>query len=167
MADVKGLSDFLACPAQQHMTRKRVLFRLRCKEGQEEEYRRRHRNVWPVVEADLARAGVDSMNVWMDGRDILLMMEMAPGTSFAEATRYLDASAESVRWEAFMEEIMEGVDGTDYDPNNAYPEDGLEQVYVYSRPVWTCRHRHSLMAMTLGVAAAGFLIAAVKGSHRG
>ena len=46
-------------------------------------------------------------------------MEMASGTSFAEATRYLDTSAESVRWEAFMEEIMEGVDGTDYDPNNA------------------------------------------------
>jgi L-rhamnose mutarotase len=52
----------------------RVLFKLRCKEGQEHEYRRRHQAVWPQVEADLARAGVSSMDIWMDGRDIFLMV---------------------------------------------------------------------------------------------
>ena len=46
----------------------RVAFVMHVKEGQEEEYIRRHRDVWPQVLADLKHAGVHQMNIFMAGR---------------------------------------------------------------------------------------------------
>ena len=114
--------------------RQRVLLRLRCKPDKEEEYRERHKNVWSSVKTDLARAGVESMNIWMEGNDVFLMMEMEPGVSFREATELLDACPDSIRWEEYMEPIMLSSDGDgSYDPSNAYP-DGLEEVFQWTRP---------------------------------
>ena len=44
----------------------RVAFVMHVKEGEEEEYRRRHREVWPAVLAELERAGVRSMCLYME-----------------------------------------------------------------------------------------------------
>ena len=54
----------------------RVAFVMHVKEGEEEEYRRRHREVWPAVLADLEQAGVRSMSIFMVGRQLILYMEV-------------------------------------------------------------------------------------------
>ena len=62
----------------------RVAFVMHVKDGEEEEYRRRHREVWPAVLAELERAGVRSMSVFMADRQLILYMEVE---KYAEAVR--------------------------------------------------------------------------------
>ena len=50
----------------------RVAFVMHVKEGREEEYMRRHRDVWPQVLTDLEKAGVGQMNIFMAGRQLFL-----------------------------------------------------------------------------------------------
>ena len=107
----------------------RVAFVMHVKEGQEAEYVRRHREVWPQVLADLERAGVEQMNIFMAGRQLFLYMEV---DDYAEAARILGECPESVRWEAYMEPIMEDAGGQDYDPENPYP-DSLPEVFFWSK----------------------------------
>ena len=105
----------------------RVAFVMHVKEGQEEEYIRRHRDVWPQVLADLEKAGVGQMNIFMAGRQLFLYMEV---DDYAEATHILGASPESVRWEEYMEPIMEDASGEIYDPKNPYPA-SLPEVFFW------------------------------------
>ena len=107
----------------------RVAFVMHVKEGQEAEYVRRHRDVWPQVLADLERAGVEQMNIFMTGRQRFLYMEV---DDYAEAARILGECPESVRWEAYMEPIMEDAGGQDYDPENPYP-DSLPEVFYWRK----------------------------------
>ena len=44
------------------------------------------------------------------------------------ASKVLESSSESVRWEEYVAPIMESAEGGDYDPANPYP-DGLSEVY--------------------------------------
>ena len=105
----------------------RVAFVMHVKEGQEAEYIRRHREVWPQVLADLERAGVEQMNIFMAGHQLFLYMEV---NAYAEAARILGECPKSVRWEAYMEPIMEDAGGQDYDPENPYP-DSLPEVFFW------------------------------------
>ena len=107
----------------------RVAFVMHVKEGQEAEYVRRHREVWPQVLADLERAGVEQMNIFMAGRQLFLYMEV---DDYAEAARVLGECPESVRWEAYMEPIMEDAGGQTYDPENPYP-DSLPEVFFWRK----------------------------------
>ena len=107
----------------------RVAFVMHVKEGQEAEYVRRHREVWPQVLADLERAGVEQMNIFMAGRQLFLYMEV---DDYAEAARILGECPESVRWEAYMEPIMEDAGGQTYDPENPYP-DSLPEVFFWRK----------------------------------
>ena len=100
------------------------------KEGQEEEYIRRHRDVWPQVLADLKHAGVHQINIFMAGRQLFLYMEV---DDYAEAVRILSDCPESVRWEEQMEPIMENAEGGSYDPANPYPV-SLPEVFFWRRP---------------------------------
>ena len=105
----------------------RVAFVMQVKPGQEEEYVRRHREVWPEVEADLKRAGVRRMSIFMSGRQLFLYMEVE---EYAAACEVLESSPESVRWEEYMAPIMENAGGEEYDPENPYPE-GLPEIYFW------------------------------------
>ena len=107
----------------------RVAFVMHVKEGQEAEYVRRHREVWPQVLADLERAGVEQMNIFMAGRQLFLYMEV---DDYAEAARILGECPESVRWEAYMEPVMEDAGGQTYDPENPYP-DSLPEVFFWRK----------------------------------
>ena len=108
----------------------RVAFVMHVKEGQEEEYIRRHRDVWPQVLADLEKAGVGQMNIFMASRQLFLYME---ADDYAEAVRILSDCPESVRWEEQMEPIMENAEGGSYDPANPYPV-SLPEVFFWRRP---------------------------------
>ncbi len=71
----------------------RVAFVMRVIEGQQQEYIRRHQQVWPEVQADLRRAGVRKMSIFMAGLQLFL---------YLEAARILAESEDSVRWEEYM-----------------------------------------------------------------
>jgi L-rhamnose mutarotase len=108
----------------------RISFVLNVKDGQQDEYIRRHQAVWPEVLDDLQRAGIHNMSIFMHGRQMFLYMEV---DNYAEAIRILGDSPKSLRWEEYMAPIMEGEAEAAYDPENAYP-DGLPEVFHWESP---------------------------------
>ena len=105
----------------------RIAFAMKVREGQEEEYIRRHKEVWLEVLADMDKAGVQRMSIFMQGRKLFLYMEVE---NYAEAALVLGESPHSLRWEEYMAPIMESAAGDAYDPDNAYP-DGLPEVFYW------------------------------------
>ncbi len=105
----------------------RVAFVMRVKEGQQQEYIRRHQQVWPEVQANMRRAGVCKMSIFMAGLQLFLYMEVE---DYPEAARILAESEDSVRWEEYMAPLMESATGAAYEPANAYP-DGLPEVFYW------------------------------------
>src|SRR5688500_17721435 len=105
----------------------RVFFLMKVKDGHQQEYIRRHRDVWPDVLAEHSRAGVTKMAIYMKGTHLFLYMEV---TNYARAVRLLSASPAVLRWEEFMAPIMERGDDDSYDPANAYPE-SMPEVFFW------------------------------------
>jgi len=105
----------------------RVAFTMHVKEGQQEEYIRRHKQVWPETLRDMERAGIHKMSIFMKGRELFLYMEVE---DYPAAVRILGESSDSLRWEQYMAPIMEGDDAEAYDPAHAYPE-GLPEVFYW------------------------------------
>ena len=104
-----------------------VAFLMRVKQGQEEEYLRRHENVWPEELAAMKRAGIHNMRIFKSGLDLFVYMDVE---DYARATRILDDDPDSRRWEEHMEPLLEGAAGEGYDPDEAYP-DGLPLVFEW------------------------------------
>jgi L-rhamnose mutarotase len=81
----------------------RIAFTMRIKPGSEDEYRRRHRQVWPELLADLKRAGCQNYSIYLRGTELFAYMEVE------DFERYLSVMAESEvasRWEAYMSDIL-------------------------------------------------------------
>lgn len=105
----------------------RVTFLMHVRKGCEEEYIRRHRNVWPEVMAEHARAGIRKMSIFMKGTELFLYMEV---DDYPKAVRILGASPEALRWEEFMAPLMESVGDDSFDPTNAFPA-SLPEVFYW------------------------------------
>ena len=81
----------------------RIAFTMRIKPGTEEEYRRRHWQVWPELLVDLKRAGCQNYSIYLRGTELFASMEVD------DVQRYLEimaASRASERWEAQMSDIL-------------------------------------------------------------
>jgi len=81
----------------------RIAFTMRIKPGTEEEYRRRHQQVWPELLADLKRAGCQNYSIYLRGTELFAYMEVD------DFQRYLEIMAESQaseRWEEYMSDIL-------------------------------------------------------------
>lgn len=111
----------------------RISFLMRVKEGQQEEYIRRHQNVWPDVLDEQRRAGIAKMSIFMRGHDLFLYMEVE---NYAKAVEILGSSPAAIRWEEYMAPIMESATEEDapYDPLNAFPGSLPEVFYWESSP---------------------------------
>jgi len=94
----------------------RIAFVMRVRPGQEEEYRHRHRAVWPEMLDALRRAGCANYSIFLRGRDLFAYLEVA---DFDRMRRDLAASDASRRWEAYMAPIME---------QGIQPETGFHEV---------------------------------------
>ena len=81
----------------------RIAFTMRIKPGTEEEYRRRHRQVWPELLADLKRAGCQNYSIFLRGTELFAYMEVA---DFQRYLEIMAASWVSKRWEAQMSDIL-------------------------------------------------------------
>ena len=110
----------------------RITFMMRVKDGYQEEYMRRHEEVWPEVMEEHRRAGVSKMGIYMTGRDLFLYMEV---DDYAKAVRVLNKSPIVLRWEEYMAPIMEASDDRVFDPQNPYPV-SLPEVFFWEKPEW-------------------------------
>lgn len=74
------------------------------KEGQLEEYKRRHDNIWPEMKELLKSAGIKNYTIWNTGNELFGYYECEKGVDFAARTQ---AESEIVdRWNEHMKDVM-------------------------------------------------------------
>ncbi|MCK5067187.1 MAG: L-rhamnose mutarotase [Bacteroidales bacterium] len=100
---------------------KRVAFKMYLKEGQKEEYRRRHNEIWPEVAELLKKAGVSDYSIFLDEQT---------HTLFAVQTLSSDEDSQSLgqqeiiqKWWDYMADIME------VNPDNSPVSEELEEMF--------------------------------------
>lgn len=81
----------------------RIAFVMKIQPGTEEEYRRRHRQVWPELLADLKRAGCQNYSIYLRGTELFAYMEV---DNFQRYLEIMAASQASARWETRMSDIL-------------------------------------------------------------
>ena len=92
----------------------RIAFTMKIKPGTEEEYRRRHQQVWPELLADLKQAGCSRYSIYMRGLDLFAYMEVE---DFQRFLNVMAASQVSERWEQYMSDILI----RETDPTTGFP----------------------------------------------
>jgi len=108
----------------------RIVFLLQIRKGLEEEYVKRHAAVWPQVLKEMEQAGIQAMNIYLAGRQVVIFMEVE---DYRRSVEFLAKAPASVRWEQFMAPIMESDPEGPYDPEKAWPE-GLPEVFRWNAP---------------------------------
>ena len=81
----------------------RIAFMMKIKPGTEEEYRWRHRQVWPDLLADLKSAGCHNYSIFTRGLDLFAYMEVE---DFQRFLSIMNASQVASRWEEYMSDIL-------------------------------------------------------------
>lgn len=88
----------------------RVGFLLKVKADQIDEYKRRHREVWPEMQDALRRNGWHNYSLFMKDDGTLFGYLEAP-TSFQEALDGMSQEEVNARWQETMEPFFEGTGG--------------------------------------------------------
>lgn len=99
----------------------RVAFKMRLKQGQKEEYRKRHSNIWPEIEELLQQAGISDYSIYFDEETHLLFA--IQNTSNEEGSQSLGNYAIMQKWWDYMADIME------VNPDNSPVSDQLEELF--------------------------------------
>ena len=81
----------------------RVALIMRIKPGTQEEYRRRHQQVWPELLIDLKRAGCKNYSIYLRDTELFAYMEV---DDFQRYLEIMAASRAGERWEAQMSDIL-------------------------------------------------------------
>ena len=81
----------------------RIAFTMKIKPGSEEEYARRHQNVWPALLADLKQAGCSRYSIYRQGLNLFAYMEVE---DFQQFLNKMATSNASERWEKQMSDIL-------------------------------------------------------------
>jgi L-rhamnose mutarotase len=82
----------------------RRAFMIHIRPGMEEEYKERHRRVWPEVLEALGRCGVRDYSIFQQGT--LLFAYMETEGDFQPAFERLHAEPASRRWREYMSDII-------------------------------------------------------------
>jgi L-rhamnose mutarotase len=102
----------------------RVCFLLRVRAERLDEYKARHREVWPDMLAALRESGWGNYSLFLRD-DGLLVGYVETEEDFATAQRKMEATGVNARWQASMAEFFEL-------PSDARPDTGflrLEEVF--------------------------------------
>ena len=75
--------------------------------GAEEEYERRHREVWPEVLAAIGRAGIGGYTIFRHERWLFSYFELPDEISLDSVGEIFLADEACCRWEALMETLFE------------------------------------------------------------
>ena len=81
----------------------RIAFTMSIKPGSEEEYRKRHQQVWPEMQAELKRAGCHRYSIYARGLDLFAYMEVE---DFERYLSVIGKSEVASRWEVYMSDIL-------------------------------------------------------------
>ena len=100
---------------------KRLAFKMYLKEGQKEEYIRRHREIWPEVSNLLKKSGVRDYSIYLDERTHTLFAVQT--ISGAEGSQSLGHQKIIQKWWDYMADIME------VNPDNSPVSEELEEVF--------------------------------------
>jgi len=92
----------------------RIAFIMKIKPGSEEEYRRRHQQVWPELLADLKQAGCSRYSIYMRGLELFAYMEVE---DFQHYLAVMAARQASEHREQYMSDILV----RETDPSTGFP----------------------------------------------
>jgi L-rhamnose mutarotase len=81
----------------------RVAFLMRIAPGTEDEYERRHQQVWPEMVAELKAAGARNYSIFRSGLQLFAYLEV---NDLGRYCAYLAESAAAAKWEAHMSDIL-------------------------------------------------------------
>jgi L-rhamnose mutarotase len=81
----------------------RIAFLMHLRPGTEEEYQRRHEQVWPEMVAELQTAGCHNYSIFRDGLQLFAYLEV---DDLDRYRAYLAESAVAARWEEHMSDIL-------------------------------------------------------------
>ncbi len=91
---------------------KRIAFKMRLKEGFEEEYKRRHDALWPELRALLKEQGISEYSIFLDEEtNTLFAVQRVSG---ADGSQDLGSNPIVRKWWRYMADIMETND--DFSP---------------------------------------------------
>jgi L-rhamnose mutarotase len=84
---------------------KRNAFKMKLKPGFEEEYKKRHDEIWPELAAELAKAGVSDYSIFLDAETLTLFaVQKLTDDNTADS---LPNTAIVKKWWAYMADIMD------------------------------------------------------------
>ena len=75
------------------------------KKGMQEEYVRRHNEIWPELVALLKEAGIKNYTIWTDGTTLFGYYECEKGIEFATKTQANSPIVD--KWNEYMKDVME------------------------------------------------------------
>lgn len=81
----------------------RIAFLMHIKPGTEQEYERRHAQVWPEMLAALKAAGCHNYSIFRDGLHLFAYLEVDDLDRYRAS---LDHSEMAAKWEAHMSDIL-------------------------------------------------------------
>ncbi len=87
---------------------------LEVRPGYEDEYKKRHDEIWPEMEEALRTAGIRNYNIFRHGLTLFGYFET---DDLAAAQAYLAQNEVNQRWAAFMAPIMK----VEVDPSTQFP----------------------------------------------
>jgi L-rhamnose mutarotase len=93
------------------MPMQRYCFTFELRAGMEDEYRRRHDEIWPELVAEIQRAGVANYSLFRRGRQVIAYCECEPDA--ATAFGQLGTSAVNARWSAWFDDVIESLADAD------------------------------------------------------
>jgi L-rhamnose mutarotase len=90
----------------------KIGFRLKIRDGLQEEYIEAHQNVWPELLRVIKDAGIYNYSIFIDGQDLFLYCEI-DGTvdDFVAAWKSIQATEVSQKWSHEMARLLEPARG--------------------------------------------------------
>lgn len=82
----------------------RVCFTFEIYEGAEDEYKKRHDEIWPELVADIKAAGFSNYSLFRRGTQIVAYAEVEPDLPTALAK--LSTSENNARWATWFEDLI-------------------------------------------------------------
>lgn len=102
----------------------RCIWKGRIKLGMEEEYIRRHNEIWPTMIENLKNQGIHNYSIWKYENELIGYYECE---DLKESREVKACSEVQERWDIYMEEIME-IESSSYSENN----NGFQEIFYYN-----------------------------------
>ena len=78
------------------------------------EYKQHHEKIWPEVRDGLFAAGITDMEIYLNGNQLIMIMDVADDFSPERKVQYDSASPRIMEWEKLMGSYMEFREGANH-----------------------------------------------------